>query len=329
MKVLVTGANGFLGSHIVHKLLQKEYDVRAFILPNTSQESLKGLIYEVHEGNLLDSEDISKALEGCDYVIHTAAITDVWPSKNPLSWLINYDAVKNLVKEIRKKPIKKLIHVGTANSFGFGSIHRPGNENNPYNGGKYGLDYMDSKKMAQDFLLAEAKQAIPLPVVVINPTFMIGENDTKPGPGEMIISVMEGKVPGYASGGRCFAVVKDVAAACVQAIEKGEIGECYITGGVNLCYRDFFRLIGKVADIKEPKLKIPTWIAILFASLIEFFARIQKKKPKLSTTMAKISGDGHYYTSDKARHALDYQESDLEEALREAVLWYRSHGYVR
>ncbi|MFA5290571.1 MAG: NAD-dependent epimerase/dehydratase family protein [Candidatus Izemoplasmatales bacterium] len=328
MKVLVTGANGFLGSHIVRELLAKGYEVRAFILPHTSQDSLKGLVYEVYEGNLLEREDISKALDACDYVIHTAAITDVWPSKNQLSWQINYEVVKNLVGEIKKKPIRKMIHVGTANSFGFGSIDHPGNETCAYNGGKYGLDYMDSKKAAQDYLLSEAKRDTPFPVVIMNPTFMIGENDTKPGPGEMIISVMEGKVPGYAAGGRCFAAVKDVAQACVKAIEKGEIGECYITGGVNLCYRDFFRLIAKVANIRPPKLKIPTWLAILFASLMEWTAKLQKKKPKLTKTMAKISGDGHYYSSEKARRDLGYQESDLEIALREAVSWYRSHGYV-
>jgi dihydroflavonol-4-reductase len=329
MKVLVTGANGFLGSHIVRTLLARDYDVRAFILPNTSQESLQGFVYEVFEGNLLDSEDISKALDSCDYVIHTAAITDVWPSKNRLSWQINYEAVKSLVREIRKKPIKRLIHVGTANSFGFGSLDQPGNEKCEYNGGKYNLDYMDSKKAAQDYLLAEAMKRTRLPVVIINPTFMIGENDTKPGPGEMIISVMMRRVPGYSSGGRCFAAVKDVALACVQAIENGQIGECYITGGVNLCYRDFFRMIAKVANIKPPKLKMPTFVAILFASLLEFFARIQKKKPKLTKTMARISGDGHYYSSEKARQELDYLESDLEEALREAVSWYASHGYVK
>ncbi len=329
MKVLVTGANGFLGSHVVKKLNESGYEVRAFILPNTSEDCLEGLSYEVFKGDLLNVDDISNALDSCDYVIHTAAVTDVWPSKNQISWKINYDSVLQLVQEIKKKPIKKLIHVGTANSFGFGTIKNPGTEEYPYNCSKYGLDYMDSKKAAQDYLLNEAKSANPLPVVIINPTFMIGENDSKPGPGEMIISVMTRKVPGYATGGRCFSSVKDVAQACVNAIDKGRIGECYITGGTNMCYNDFFSLIGKLTDVRPPKFKIPTWLAILFASLLEFFAFIQKKKPKMSRSMAKISGDGHYYSSNKAIKEIGYQQSNLEDSLSEAIQWYISHGYVQ
>ena len=328
MKVLVTGANGFLGSHVVKKLIESGYEVKAFILPNTSEEPLNGLSYEVYKGNLLSIEDITKAIDSCDYVIHTAAITDVWPSKNPLSWKINYDAVVNLVDVIKSHPVKKLIHVGTANSFGFGNLSKPGNEESPYTCGKYGLDYMDSKKAAQDFLLSEAKKSDPLLVIIINPTFMIGDNDTKPGPGEMIISVMTRSVPGYAAGGRCFSSVKDVADAIVNAIDKGRIGECYITGGTNLCYHDFFALIGKIAHVDPPKIKIPTWLAIPFAAMIELFAKIQNKKPKISRSMAKISGDGHYYSSEKAKSEIGYHQSDLEQSLSEAITWYINNGYV-
>jgi dihydroflavonol-4-reductase len=158
---------------------------------------------------------------------------------------------------------------------------------------------------------------------------MIGENDAKPGPGEMIISVITGKVPGYAAGGRCFAAVKDVARGCVNALEKGIIGECYITGGTNLNYKDFFSLIGKIANVKPPKLKIPTFLAITFARIIEFSANIRKKKPMLTASMAKISGDGNYYSSEKAIRELDYPQTDLENALSEAIQWYQTHGYIK
>lgn len=328
MRVLVTGANGFLGSHIVRTLLESGFDVRAFILENSSEEPLKGLNYEVFKGNLLHPADIENALESIDYVIHTAAITDVWPSKNALSWKINFDAVKNLTAAIKKHPVKKVIHIGTANSFGFGTLTQPGTEEKDYNCGKYGLDYMNSKKAAQDFLLVEAQEN-GLPVVILNPTFMIGENDSKPGPGEMIISVITGKVPGYAAGGRCFSAVKDVAKAAVVALEKGRVGECYITGGTNLCYQDFFGLIGKIANVKPPKMKVSTFFAIIFAAILEFFASFGKKKPKLTIAMAKISGDGHYYSSEKAIRELGYTQTSLETALTEAIAWYKDHGYLK
>lgn len=328
MKVLVTGANGFLGSHIVRILLEEGYQVRAFVLAGTPLDILAGLPVEIFTGNLKKPSDIENALESCDYVIHTAAITDVWPTKSELSWTINYEVVKNLAKAVKSKPIKKYIHVGTANSFGFGALSEPGTEESEFNCGKYGLDYINSKKAAQDYLLLEAK-ANNLPVVIINPTFMIGENDSKPSTGEMIISVIQKKVPGYASGGRCFAAVKDVARGCVNALEKGTIGECYITGGTNLCYKDFFGLIGSIAGVKPPKLKVPTFLAIALAGILTFVASIRKRKPKISVAMAKISRDGHYYSSAKAIKELDLPQTDLRVALTEAIAWYKTHGFLQ
>lgn len=326
MRVLVTGANGFLGSHIVRALLKEEYKVRGFVLQGTSEENLEGLECEVVRGNLLHAKDIEDALDGCDYVIHTAAITDIWPSRNKLSWSINFDVVKLLANAVKRTPIKRYVHVGTANSFGFGTMAEPGTEHNKYNGATYGLDYMDSKKAAQDYLLEESKSG--LPVVIVNPTFMIGENDSKPGPGEMILSVITGKVPGYATGGRCFAAVKDVAQACVNALVKGKPGECYITGGTNLCYKDFFTMIATIANVKPPTVKIPTFLAITYARIVEFMANRRHKKPILSAAMAKISGDGHYYSSSKAMRELDYSQTSLEQALEEAIDWYDTHGYI-
>lgn len=328
MKVLVTGGNGFLGSHIVRTLLGEGYEVRAFVLKGTPIDTIAGLSCEIYEGNLLNLKDIENALEGCDYLIHTAAITDVWPTKNPFSWIINFELVKNIASIVLNKGIKKYIHVGTANSFGFGSPNEPGNEEKPFNSGKYGLDYITSKKAAQDFLLGEAKTESRLPVVVINPTFMIGENDTKPGPGEMIISVIKQKVPGYSAGGRSFASVKNVARACVNAIDKGKIGECYITGGTNLNYKQFFTLVAEKAGVKPPKVFVPTFLAVIFAALMQLISKMRNRKPLLSVTMAKMSGDGHYYSSLKAARDLDYVQTGLDKALAEALEWYKTHGYL-
>lgn len=328
MKVLVTGANGFLGCHVVEALVNAGYDVRAFILDGTSEKSLQGLRYETCSGNLLNPFDVEKALVSCDYLVHTAAVTDVWPTKNPSAWKINVEVVQRLVEAMKNHPIKKCVYVGTANSFGFGTLEHPGTEEDAFNSGRYGLDYILSKKAAQTYLLEQAIKN-PLPVVIVNPTFMIGDKDMKPGSGELILSVIRGQLPGCASGGRCFAPVKDVAQGCVEALKKGRVGECYILGGRNLSYRDFFNMIGDIAGIKAPKRILPKpWI--LFAgALLEMVSKIFKKKPKLTLAIAKICSDTHYYSSEKAIRELGYTQSEIKTALQEAIHWYREQGYLK
>lgn len=327
--VLVTGANGFLGSHIVKQLINSQYHVKAFVLTGTSTKNLDGLNVEIVVGDLLSKVDLEKAIIGCQYVIHTAAITDVWPTKSTLSWKINYQLIKILADVIRSSSIEKFIHIGTANSFGFGSITQPGNETSPFNKSVALFDYILSKKAAQDFLLKQVNIHPPLPVVILNPTFMIGEADTKPGSGAMILSLLHRKVPGYARGGRSFAPVKDVARAAVLALEKGRIGSCYIVGGHNLSYQHFFQMVGRVANVKAPRRYVPTFFAITIAFFIELFAKLKSQKPVLTVKMAALSGQGHYYDSAKAIQELGYQMTSLETAIQEAVTWFKANGYVK
>jgi dihydroflavonol-4-reductase len=327
-KVLVTGGNGFLGNHIVRQLLMAKYEVKAFVLKGTPTFSLDSLDVETFIGDLMNLTDIQMAMNGCDYLIHTAAVTDVWPAKNRQSWLINFELVQLIIQALKTSSIKKMIHVGTANSFGFGSFEKPGDEQTPFNKGIALFDYILSKKTAQDFLLQQAQDKPPVPVVILNPTFMIGSGDSKPGSGAMIVSLMKGKVPGYTNGGRSFASVKDVASAAVVAIKKGRIGECYIVGGVNLSYRKFFDVVSHVSGIKPLKRFIPTWLAISIAGVLEIVAKLKRRKPVLTINMAKVSGQYHFYDSSKASRELDYQITPIEESIQEAVAWFREHGYV-
>ncbi len=326
MKVLLTGADGFLGSHILRYLLERGYEVKAFLQESRDHSTIRGLKYESFYGDILNISDIETAVKDCDIVIHTVAITDVWPNRNKACWEVNYEAVRNLSEAVKKYHIKKLIHIGTANSFGYGSIESPGTEDHPYNFGKYGLDYMDTKKAAQDYLLNEHKEN-GLPVVIINPTFMIGEYDTKPGSGEMVLAIMNQRVPSYTNGGRCVVYVGDVAVAAVNAISKGEPGECYIAGGENLCYKEFFNIIAEYSGVRAPKLKFPFPVMLMMGYLFETIGRLTKKDPLLSVNMIRISQDGHYYSSSKAIEKLCMPQTDIETSVKLIVDWFYENNY--
>ena len=256
MKVLVTGADGMLGSHICRELLARNYQVRALVQQGRTADTIDDLKLERYLGDILNFQDLKRSLSGCDVVIHTAASTQIWPPRSPMIWKINYEGTVKVAKAVLELDLEKFIHIGTANSFGPGSKADPGDEDTDYADFIYNLDYQDSKHAAQVYLLNLVKTD-NLPVCIINPSFMFGAYDSKPGSGAMIISIYQGKLIGYTSGGRSYIAAKDVATCAVNALTRGKIGECYLAAGANLNYQEVFELIAKTIGVHPPKLPIP------------------------------------------------------------------------
>ena len=300
MKVLVTGADGMLGSHICRELIRKGYSVRVLIQKERSTGTLEGLEIEKIYGDILDYNVLLKGLADCNAVIHVAASTQIWPSRSKYIWKINYEAVKLLAKAVLTMKIDRFVHIGTANSFSPGSKEHPGTEENEYSDYKFKLDYQDSKYAAQKYLL-DLYKSEGLPVCIINPTFMFGAFDSKPGSGQMISSVYNRKVPGYTKGGKSYIAAKDVAVGAVNALQKGRNGECYIAAGENLNYQEAFGLIADVVDVDPPSRFIPSILVDLFGFLGSVFDVLFKIEPKISLPMAKLSHEDCYYTNKLSR----------------------------
>ncbi|MEM9821928.1 MAG: NAD-dependent epimerase/dehydratase family protein [Bacteroidota bacterium] len=326
MKVLVTGADGMLGSNIVRELLNRQMAVRAFVLPSSPYRSLEGLAIEKVEGNLLDPKSLGQAMQGCDAIIHTAANTSIWPDRSEVVRKVNIEGTQHIIDLALQQKIKRLVYIGTANSFGFGSKTSPGDESRPYQSAKYGLDYMDSKYEAQVNLLKACKER-GLPALTINPTFMFGPYDSKPGAGAMILAIYQQKVPGYASGGRNYIYVKDVAVATCNALHQGKIGESYIAGNVNMDYKEAFSTIAQTVGVKAPSLFIPPQISKVYGWLGSQFSRISGKAPTVSYAMARISCDEHYFSAQKAVDELGLPQTDIKIAIKESFNWLHTNGY--
>lgn len=325
-KILVTGADGMLGSNLVRELLQRGHQVRAFLLPDRPVNTLDGLDIEKVYGNLLYAEDVKKAAASCDVIIHTAANTSIWPNRSEAVRRVNVNGTQHLIDAALAHHIERFIFVGTANSFGFGSKENPGDETRPYMGDKYQLDYMDSKYHAQQLVLAAVKEK-QLPALTVNPTFMFGPYDSKPGAGAMILAVYQEKVPGFAVGGRNYIYVKDVAIAIANALDMGRIGESYIAGHRNMNYREAFTTIAKVVGAKPPSVTIPAPLTKIYGWLGTQVAHLTGNPPVVSYSMAQISCDGHYFTAAKAVQELNMPQTDIEVAIRECFEWLKENGY--
>jgi dihydroflavonol-4-reductase len=327
LKILLTGADGFLGVNLLNELLDRGYTVNTLVEKSRGKRIANIPNINIFFGDLLNPDTIEAAAKGCDAIIHTAACTDMWPSRSEMICAINYQGTKNIVDIALKQKIKRLVHVGTANSFGFGSNGTIGNESTPYSAAKYKLDYLDSKYQAQQMVL-DAVKTKNLPAVIVNPTFMFGPNDSKPGAGAMILAVHKRKLPGYTTGGRNFAYVKDVATAIANALTMGRTGECYIVGNSNLTYQEIFGIIAKITNSKPPKTKLRPFFVKAYGLIGTLSGIITRKAPAVSYPMASISCDKHFYSSKKAIKELNLPQTDIELAIKEAFQWLVDNKYV-
>jgi len=328
MNVLVTGPDGVLGSNLLRELLSKGYNVTAMSEDGKKSPTIDDLPINKIGGNLLNAEDIVKATKGMDIVIHCAASTNMFPGRSEIVNKVNIGGTKNIVNACQENKVKRLIYVGTANSFGSGTIDNLGTENNEYAAWHYNLDYMDSKYKAQLYVLDKVKNE-GLDAVVVNPTFMIGPYDSRPSSGTMVLSVYKGKVPGYTLGGKNFVAVKDVAVAITNAITKGKKGECYILGNENLTYKEAFEKIAHAINVKPPKRKIPTGIVKLMGRMMSFFAKVFKFYPDLTKELAILSTEIHFYSPEKARKELGLPQTPIKTAVKECYDWFEENGYLK
>jgi dihydroflavonol-4-reductase len=328
MRVTVIGADGLLGSNLVRELLSRGHEVVASIQPGRTAKTLEGLPLERYEADILDKESVEKVVNRCDAVIHCAANTSVWPLRSALVNRVNLEGTRHVIEAVKKNRIRRLIYVGTANSFGFGTKKNPGVEGNPYKSFGYGIDYMDSKYHAQMLILKEVQEN-GLPAVIVNPTFMFGPYDSGPSSGAMILAVYKGKVPGFTRGGRNYLCARDAAVAISNALSAGRIGECYILGNENLSYREVFSKIAATIGAKTPTLPIPPFFAKAFGRFGSVSGKLTGKAPSVSYPMACIACDDHYFTAAKAVKELGLPQTPVEVGIRECFEWMKEQGFLK
>jgi dihydroflavonol-4-reductase len=326
-KVFITGANGMLGASVTREAIAQGYQVKAQILPGSSTAVLDGFAIEIVEGNILDTTFLDREMDGCQYVINIAALTTIWPRRLESLYAVNLQGVKNIAACAQKYKYQRMVQIGTANSFNHGSKEAPGDENQPYTGTQFKMDYMDSKYQAQCHLLAMHQKA-NFPVIIVNPTFMIGPYDSGLTSGRMFLELYKNNLPGYAGGGKNFVYSKDVAVATVNALKMGREGQCYIVGNENLYFGEIFRkasvAFGKPFLVK----KFPSFAINIIGAINSIFARIFRKTPKLSYSMAKMASVKQFYSPQKARTELFLPSTPVEVAVSDCINWYKANGYL-
>jgi dihydroflavonol-4-reductase len=328
MKILLTGADGLLGSNVVRELLNRKNEVTVFIEKGKKSITLPEENIQIIYGDILDSKEVSDAVSGNDYVIHCAANTNIWPTRSEIIRRVNVEGTENVIEACLEHKIKRLISVGTANSFASGEIDKLGDEKNKYEAFIYNLDYMDSKRLAQDLVL-DAVQTRGLNAIVVNPTFMIGPYDSKPSSGAMVHAVAHGKVPGITPGGKNYINVKDAAVGIANSLDHGRVGECYILGNENLTSEEMFNKIGETINRPSPKRLLPSFLVKAIGKLSSMSANVFRYTPTITHEIARLSCENHYYSSQKAVRELKLPQTPIENGVRECYNWFVSNGYIK
>ena len=324
MKVLVTGANGFLSGHIINELLKCGYSVRAMMRAGAKAPALTGLDVEVIYGNITDKSAIEKAVTGCEIVIHAAADTNQSYRKIEDYYPANVEATANIIEAMSDSGCKRLIFVSSANTMGFGTLENPGNEETPASSLLLKSGYAKSKFVAQNLVL-EAVKNHKIDAVVVNPTFMIGPFDYHPKSGRIFKMILGKKIAFYPPGGKNFVDVRDAAKGIVNAINLGKSGECYLIAGENLSFRDFFQKTKLHAKQKTKIIPIPVFI-IKLAGICGSIFRHFGLNIELSFVNASILCANNFFDNRKAVNELRLPFAGIEKTIGDYLKWVNAEN---
>jgi dihydroflavonol-4-reductase len=324
MKVLVTGANGLLGSHIVQELVNRNYHVRVLVRPGSNLFLLEGLPVEYFEGQITLRHDVEKAVNGCTFVIHAAARATHKPTWLDAYQKINIDSTRYIINACKTSGIKRLIYVSTANCFVNGTRDNPGTEKGTFPRWMKRSGYAYSKFLAQQLLLDEVKKG-ELGAVVVNPTFIIGK-DAKPGGGKIFNFILSKRIAFYPLGGKNFVDAAAAATGTVNALEKGRSGECYLLAGENLSYRQFFKIVMDYTGRNPLIIPVPCFLLKLAGRIGDVIEGVFKKPVPLTYVNARMLCRDNYYTPAKAVKELDLPLVPARETIVKTLRWFEEHN---
>lgn len=339
--ILVTGASGFIGAHLIRLLREQKKQIRAFILPGDSipawkepfQKNLRfghkdypiikpNENFEIHYGDIRNQDDVSRVVKGCDWVFHLAAISHLWVKNPNLYDEVNVEGTRNICDAAQKHGVKKLIYTSSAETI---DRHKGGSiadecfrlsEKQAW--GPYTKSKIRAEQIVSDYIKKE------LFAVITHPTVPIGPGDRSPTPpGGMIQMILNKKIKYYYQTGLNLVHVVDVAKGHLLAAQRGRSGEHYILGGTNLSFTDLFSKIKSLTGLPIPKNTISYRTAYLASCFMELWSNwVTHRRPVSTREGIRSAKIPFYFTSEKTKRALGYNPSQIDRALKDVMRYF-------
>jgi dihydroflavonol-4-reductase len=324
--VLVTGASGFVGSAVARAVLAQGRVVRVLLRPGSDRRNTADLAVETRIGTLEDKDSLAAALAGCGALFHVAADYRLWVRDPAAMYRANVDGTRALMEAALAAGLERIVYTSSVAVLGLRDDGGASDETTPSRLEDMIGPYKRSKFLAEEVVrdLVRSKQ---LPAVIVNPTTPIGPRDVKPTPtGRMIVEAAAGRMPAFVDTGLNLVHVDDVAAGHLLAEERGRIGERYILGGENLALKEILRRIAAIAGRAPPRLALPIAPLWPLALAAEAVGRVTGREPFVTCDGLRMARHKMFFSSAKAMRELGYAPRPAENALADAIAWFRTAG---
>jgi len=325
-KTLVTGAAGFLGSHLTRQLVARGADVRVLLRPSSNNRAIADLPLEYMTGDLRDVASLDRAMAGVQRVFHVAADYRLWSKRSQDIYDSNLGGTKNLLDAAKRAGVDQFVYTSTVATI---AVDRPEHPNEFTDARLEEMvgHYKRSKWQAEKEVLQAAQHGFP--AIVAMPTTPVGPWDWKPTPtGKILLDFLNGKMPGYVETGLNFVGVEECAAGHILVSEKGIAGERYLLGGENLTLKAMLDMLAEMTGLSAPTLKIPHGVALGVAYAETAFSRLIGREPQIPVEGVKIAQHTMFVDASRAVRELGFQVGPVSAALERAVRWYEANGYI-
>lgn len=325
----LTGGTGFVGANLARLLVGKGLKVRALARRGSDRKALAGVDVEICEGDLLDAASLERGCKGARYVFHVAADYRIWVPDPAAMLAANVGGTENVLKAAGKAGAERIVHCSSVAAV---KLHKDGtsaDETSAYAGPESIIGvYKRSKWLSERAALKLAAEG--LPIIVVNPAAPIGPWDVKPTPtGKIIVDFLNRKLPSYVDTGLNVVHVSDVAEGHWLAAIRGKVGERYILAGENMSLKAILDVLAEETGLSAPRFKTPYAVAYAFGALDELRLRTVGGEPVAPLDAVRMARHKMYFTAAKAVRELGLPQTPSRAALKDAVTWFKAHGYVR
>ncbi len=328
-QVLVTGATGFIGSRLVHRLVSIDgIRVHAMVRKSSDLTALQGCLDRVQlvYGDVTNPESLEGLFNGIDEVYHVAGLTYMGGRPNPMLRKINVDGTRNVLAAAKQAGVRRVLHLSSITAVGIGQADRPLDESSPWNFDRIPLEYALTKHLAEQLVAEEVRNGLDCVIVV--PAFVFGAGDVNFNAGRIVKDIYNRKLPFFAMGGICVVDVEIVIDCIIAAMQKGRTGERYIVGGDNVSFRELSRTIIRVTGVRQRMYPLPLWAVKVIHALLKIGRNREKVSRLLNLSMFAVASEFLYFDTSKARRELDMRYEPHEESIRRTFEWYRREGLL-